>query len=177
MYIVRYECDNNITQAANRLGISRTWLSQVHGHWKNNHEDPRSLEPESRAPLNTANRKRIDKKVENKIIEIRKKYHPWGKDKLSVILKRDYQIIVGTSTVNRYLHKHNLVDPKLSEKNKLAWRKKKEKAELKFKMRPLSIIKDYKPGALVEKERLIGLKINTAPILKNKVVVWPNPGK
>jgi len=161
MYIVRYECDNNITQAANRLGISRTWLSQVHGHWKNNHEDPRSLEPESRAPLNTANRKRIDKKVENKIIEIRKKYHPWGKDKLSVILKRDYQIIVGTSTVNRYLHKHNLVDPKLSEKNKLAWRKKKEKAELKFKMRPPSIIKDYKPGALVEKDMKFVLKMSS----------------
>ena len=48
MYIVKYECDNNISQAANRIGISRPWLSQVHGHWKNHHEDPRSLEPESR---------------------------------------------------------------------------------------------------------------------------------
>jgi len=161
MYVVRYECDNNITQAANRLGISRTWLSQVHGCWKNSHEDPRSLEPESRAPRDTSNRKRIDKKVENKIVEIRKKYQPWGKDKLSVILKRDYQIIVGASTVNRYLHKHNLVDPKLSEKNKLAWRRKKAKTNLKFKMRPPAIIKDYKPGALVEKDMKFVLKMSS----------------
>lgn len=159
MYVVRYECDNNISQAANRIGISRTWLSQVHGRWKNNHEDPRSLEPESRAPHNTANRKRVDKKVGNKIVEIRKKYQPWGKDKLSVILKRDYQLIAGASTVNRYLHKHNLIDPKLSEKNKLAWRRKKEKTEMKFKMRPPSIIKDYKPGALLEKDMKLVLKM------------------
>jgi len=159
MYVVRYECDNNLTQAAKRIGISRVWLSQVHSHWKNNHEDPRSLEPESRAPRDTSNRKRIDKKVENKIIEIRKKYQPWGKDKLSVILKRDYQLMAGASTINRYLHKHNLIDPKLSEKNKLAWQRKKDKTEMKFKMRPPSIIKDYKPGALMEKDMKLVLKM------------------
>lgn len=159
MYIVKCECDNNISQAADRIGISRTWLSQVHGNWKNNHEDPRSLEPESRAPLNTANRKRIDKKIENKIIEIRKKYQPWGKDKLSVVLKRDYRLSAGASTVNRYLHKHSLIDPKLSEKNQLAWRRKKDKTNLKFKMRPPAIIKDYKPGALMEKDMKLVLKM------------------
>lgn len=159
MYIVKYECAGNISQAANRTGISRTWLSQVHNHWKNNHEDPRSLEPGSRAPHNTASRKRIDKKVENKIVEIRKKYQPWGKEKLSVILKRDYRLRAGAGAVNRYLHKHNLIDPKLSEKNKLAWRRKKEKTEMKFKMRPPSIIKDYKPGALMEKDMKLVLKM------------------
>lgn len=159
MCVVKYECDSNVSQAANKIGISRTWLSQVHGRWKNNHEDPRSLEPESRAPHDTSNRKRIDKKVENKIVEIRKKYRPWGKDKLAVILKRDYRLRAGASTVNRYLHKHNLIDPKLSEKNKLAWRRKKEKTEMKFKMRPPSIIKDYKPGALVEKDMKFVLKM------------------
>lgn len=159
MYIVKYECDNNVSRAAKRIGISRTWLSQVHGHWKNSREDPRSLEPESRAPHDTSDRKRIDEKVENKIIEIRKKYQPWGKEKLSVILKRDYHLKAGASTVNRYLHKHNLIDPKLSEKNKLAWRRKKEKAEMKFKMRPPSVIKDYKPGALMEKDMKLVLKM------------------
>lgn len=159
MYIVKYECDNNVSRAAKRIGISRTWLSQVHGHWKNSREDPRSLEPESRAPHDTSDRKRIDEKVENKIIEIRKKYQPWGKEKLSVILKRDYHLKAGASTVNRYLHKHDLIDPKLSEKNKLAWRRKKEKAEMKFKMRPPSVIKDYKPGALMEKDMKLVLKM------------------
>ena len=159
MYVVKHECDNNISRAAKRIGVSRTWLSQVHGCWKNNHEDPRSLEPESKAPRDTINRQRIDKKIENKIIEIRKKYRPWGKDKLSVILKRDYQLLAGASTVNRYLHKHNLIDPKLSEKNKLAWRRKKEKTTMKFKTRPPKVIKDYKPGALMEKDMKLVLKM------------------
>ena len=76
-----------------------------------------------------------------------------------VILKRDYQIIAGASTVNRYLRKHGLIDPRLSEKNKRAWRRKKEKTELKFKTRPPAVIKDYKPGALMEKDMKLVLKM------------------
>lgn len=159
MYIIKCECDNNISLAANKIDISRTWLSQIHNKWKNKHEDPRSLEPESKAPRNTNSRKRIDKKVEDKIVELRNKYHPWGKDKLSVILERDFKMKAGATTVNRYLHKHNLIDPKLSEKNKQAWKKKKEKNKLKFKMRPPSVIKDYKPGALIEKDMKLILKM------------------
>jgi transposase InsO family protein len=159
MYIVKYECGGNITQAAKRIGISRVWLSQVHGRWKSHRENPRSLEPESRAPRDTSRRRRIDKKVEKKIIAIRKKYQPWGKDKLSVILKRDYQMKAGASTINRYLHKHNLIDPKLSKKNKLAWQRRKEKTNLMFKMRPPAVIKDYKPGALLEKDMKLILKM------------------
>ena len=152
MYMVKYECDNNISLAAKKIGVSRTWLSQIHSHWKSSRENPISLEPESRAPRDTSNRKRIDQEIENKIVEIRKKFQPWGKDKLSVILKRDYHMNAGASTVNRYLHRHDLIDPKLSEKNKRAWQRKKEKTEMKLRMRPPSNVKDYKPGALVEKE-------------------------
>jgi len=97
--------------------------------------------------------------VEDKIIELRKKYRPWGKDKLSVILARDYRMKAGATTVNRYLRKHDLIDLKLSEKNKRAWQRKKEKNELKFKMRPPAIIKDYKPGALIEKDMKLILKM------------------
>jgi transposase InsO family protein len=167
MYVVRYECDNNISVAAKKLGLSRTWLSQIHGKWKNSHEDPRSLEPRSRAPRNTANRKRIDKRVEDKIVEVRKLYHPWGKEKISVILKRDFGMRAEPSTVNRYLHKHKLIDPQLSAKNKQAWRRKQEQAELKFKMRPPSLLKDYKPGALMEKDMKLVVKMGA----------FSNPGK
>jgi len=159
MYIVKYECGNNISQAAAKIGISRTWLSQVHAKWKNGREDPRSLEPESRAPHRTNNRQRIAKEIESKIVEVRKRYRPWGKEKIAIILKRDYGMEAGASTVNRYLHKHRLIDPKLSEKNKRAWRAKKEKTGMKFKMRPPSAIKDYKPGALMEKDMKLVLKM------------------
>ena len=159
MYVIDYECAGKIAKAARKIGISRQWLSTIHSVWASAQKEPYSLEPESRAPRDTNNRKRIDQRVEAKIIEIRKKYQPWGKDKLTVILKRDYQIIAGASTVNRYLHKHNLIDPKLSEKNKLAWQRKKEKTNLKFKMRPPAVIKDYKPGALMEKDMKLVLKM------------------
>jgi transposase InsO family protein len=158
MYVVHFECGGKITRAANKIGISRPWLSTIHAKWEKSNRDPRSLEPESRAPHNTENRNRISNETEDRIIELRKKYRPWGKDKLSVQLSRDYQLDAGASTVNRYLHKHKLIDPKLSEKNKKAWARKKEQIELKQRIRPPSAIKDYKPGALVEKDMKFILK-------------------
>ena len=29
MYIIHYECDGNITQAARKIGVSRQWLSAI----------------------------------------------------------------------------------------------------------------------------------------------------
>jgi hypothetical protein len=101
LYLIHYECSHNISKAARKIGISRTWLSQINSVWENSGEDPRSLEPESKAPNNTDHRKRINDEIENKIIEVRKKYH-WGKDKLTTILARDHNIQVGSSTINRY---------------------------------------------------------------------------
>jgi transposase InsO family protein len=158
MYIIQSECGGNISLAANKIGISRTWLSLIHSAWKRSDQNPRSLEPRSKAPNRTGNRKRINKAIEEKIIETRKAYRSWGKEKISVILKRDYGMQAQPSTVNRYLHKHKLIDPKLSAKNKRAWQRKKEQAELKFKMRPPSILKDHKPGALMEKDMKLVVK-------------------
>jgi transposase InsO family protein len=167
MYIIHYECDGNVSVAAKKIGLSRTWLSLVHSAWERSGRDPRSLEPRSKAPLRTDNRKRIKKEVEDKIVEVREKYRPWGKEKISVILKRDYGMKAGPSTVNRYLHKHKMIDPKLSAKNKKAWQRKKEQTELKFKMRPPSALKDYKPGALMEKDMKLIVKMG----------VFTNPDK
>lgn len=148
MYIIHFECDGKIARAARKIGISRQWLSTIHSVWINKEKDPRSLEPESKAPKRTDKRKRIDKKTEDKIIEVRKEYY-WGKDKLATVLDRDHDIKVGASTVNRYLDKHGLLDVKISKRLKTAH---KNKVEKKQKRRPPKEIKDYKPGALVEKD-------------------------
>lgn len=66
------------------------------------------------------------------------------------ILDRDYNIQVGTSTVNRYLDKHGLLNIKISNRIKTAHKNKN--IEQKQKCRPPKEIKDYKPGALVEKD-------------------------
>lgn len=152
MYIIIFECNGNITLAANRIGISRTWLSLLHSQWKSAGKNPRSLEPKSRAPLNASNRKRISSEKETKILEIREEHPTWGKDKIVAKLERPHKLIVGGSTVNRYLHKHGLICIKISKKNEAAWKTRKTEGARKFKCRPPKKIKDYKPGALIEKD-------------------------
>ena len=148
MYIIHCECDGNITKGVNKVGKSRQWLSFINSKWKKNNKDPRSLEPENRAPKNTDNRKKIDKSIEDTIVKIRTKHH-WGKDKLETVLERYYNMKAGATSINRILEKHGLLDIKISNKNKIAY---KNKVEQKQRVRPPKEIKDYKPGALIEKD-------------------------
>lgn len=157
MYIILHKYKGNAAMSARKIGISRTWLSILKNKWEFHRRDPRFLEPDSRAPKDTSNRERISEATERKIIETRKK-HGWGKDKLERVLERDYGIKVGASTINRYLWKNNLINIQLSRKNRLAWKNKKESR--KMKCRPPAIVKDYKPGALIEKDMKFILKTN-----------------
>ena len=112
MYIIYYECDNNVTKASRQIGKSREWLSKIKSLFERHNKDPRSLEPQSKAPQDTRRRKRIKKEIEDKIIYLRDKYG-WGKDKIQARLERHYKLKVGSSTVNRYLHKHLKINPKI----------------------------------------------------------------
>jgi len=154
MYILYHEQDGNVSRAANNIGISRQWLSPLKSIFEKNNKDPRSLEPESKAPKNTEKRNRISKEVEDKIIWARDEYG-WGKDKIAAYLESEEKIIIHHNTVNKYLHIHNRIDPKISLKNSMAMKNKKEREKdinLKVKFRPPSNIKDLAPGALVEKD-------------------------
>ena len=174
LYILYEDCSNNVKQAANKIGISRQWLSTIKSIFERNNRDPRSLEPESRTPRHHAGgRKRIVKEVEDKIIEIRDEYG-WGEKKISRILWRDHRLKASSPTVNRYLHKHLKIDLKLSQQVKDAWGKKKEREKdqeinLKIKYRPPKQIKDWLPGALCEKDMKLVPKIgNFSPINDGK---------
>lgn len=153
LYILYYEQLGNVTRAANKIGVSRPWLSKIKSIFESAHRDPRSLEPESKAPRHTSNRKRISKDTENKIIEIRDEYG-WGKEKIVAHLNTEYGIMVNPNTANKYLHIHKRICPKISLKNIKAWeyKKKRETAIFKVKFRPPKILKDYAPGALMEKD-------------------------
>ena len=71
-------------------------------------------------------------------------------------MKRDYKIKVNHNTVNKYLHKHKRINCKISLRNTKAFEEKKHRESenilLKVKFRPPSKLKDYAPGALVEKD-------------------------
>jgi hypothetical protein len=106
--------------------------------------------------MHTDNRKRISLDLEKLIVKIRKK-HPYGKIKIVRILERDYQIKVGTNTVNKYLHINGLINPKISATLIKANQEKKKRDENKeilnnVKFRPPLFLRDYKPGAKVEKD-------------------------
>lgn len=162
LYICYYECADNVTKASNKIGVSRQWLSTIKSAFERHNKDPRSLEPRSKAP-HRRNRNRIPQETEKMIIATRDIYPYWGKEKISHILKRDYSMSVHPSTVNRYLKKHGRVDPKISKKNFIAWKKKKQREGtatlLKVKHRPPRVLKDYAPGALIEKDMKFVLKM------------------
>lgn len=82
MYVLYYECETNVSVAARKIGISREWLSKIKSRFEGSQNDPRSLEPESRAPNDTSYRNHIPKETEDKIVEVRDKYPAWGEKKL-----------------------------------------------------------------------------------------------
>lgn len=157
LYSIYHEEKGNISRAARKAGLSRQWLSHLKQVFEQNNKDPRSLEPESKAPRNTSNRQRISKENEMLIIQVRDgSLNSWGKEKIARVLKRDYGIKVDPNTVNKYLHKHKRISPKISLKNIKAFDEKRnrdlDEILFKVKYRPPRIIKDYAPGALLEKD-------------------------
>lgn len=147
---LRQEHKGNISQAAKQLKLSRQWLSTLYNLWLKADKDPRKLEPKSRAPYNTANRRRINQDTVDKIINLRKNYPAWGKEKLARLMWTRHTIKVSHNTVNRYLAKAKLLNIRISQKNKSAFKNKL--LQQRIKQRPPKAIKDYKPGALVEKD-------------------------
>jgi len=93
LYLLYYEKQGNVTKAANKVGISRQWLSKMKLIFERNNRDPRSLEPQPKAPHDTSKRNRISKDIENKILEVRDSYG-WGKEKISSTFFTEYGIKV-----------------------------------------------------------------------------------
>ena len=159
MYVISYECEDNISRASKKLNISREWLTKIHSIYIKGEKNPRCLEPQSRAPLSCENRNCISKKTENHIVKIRKKYQSWGKEKITHILRRDHNISVSSSTVGRYLSKNNLVDIKIAKKNKRAWRKRRlTKGAITPRERHPRGLEDAGPGALIAKDMKLHAK-------------------
>lgn len=93
LWVIDKERGGNLTIAANKIGISRQWLSELKNKFEKADKDPRVLEPKSKAPIHTKNRKRIPKETEDKILEVRKSSrNVWGKVKIAVAMKRDHSI-------------------------------------------------------------------------------------
>src|SRR3989338_4586472 len=64
MYIIEHESRGKVAFAARTIGVSRQWLSGIYNVWLKSGRNPTSLEPRSRAPHCTDNRKRISSYTE-----------------------------------------------------------------------------------------------------------------
>lgn len=170
MHAIEHEGSGKIARAAKKMGVSRQWLSAIHTLWLKQDKDPRSLEPASRAPHHTHNRRRISYEAEDKLVALRKEYPAWGKEKLAVKLKSRHRITVCPTTVNNYLKKHKLLNVRLSQKNQLAFKNKTLKQQLK--VRPPQVIKDYQPGALIEKDMKFLVKMGKSAQYRFKNNFW-----
>lgn len=150
IYELEHKHNGNITACSRKLHVTREWLTKIYGRFKGHGRDPRWLENKSRAPRHTLNRKRISQDAVDKIIRLRQTYPAWGKEKIARLMWTKHKIKVGHNTINRYLAEAKLLNVRLSQKNKLAFKNKL--LTQRIKQRPPKVVKDYKPGALVEKD-------------------------
>lgn len=153
VYLLEHKEHGNLTRAAKKIGVSREWLTKLYSQFCKTKRDPISLEPTSRAPTDCSKRNRVSRNIEYLIVTTRKKYPAWGKEKIVRILKRDHKIITSPSTVGRLLTKHKLVNRKLSDKNKRAWRRKNGRILKEIvRERPPYGLSDAAPGSLIAKD-------------------------
>lgn len=101
----------NIRQLCRRFGISPTvgykWLGRYRA------EGVAGLKDRSRRPQNSPHR--TDAKVEQKVVQLRKKHPAWGGRKLRARLKalKEPQV-PSPSTITAILHRHQLITPEAS---------------------------------------------------------------
>ena len=88
--------------ALQSIGISRATYYRLKARYKD--EGLAGLENQSRKPLKVR-QAQWSPEIEHKVCEIRNKFRVWGKEKIAVILKREFNLTVSISTVGRILSK------------------------------------------------------------------------
>jgi len=103
----------------------------------------RGLEELSRAPRRRR-RSTISWEVVDLIVSVRKQYPAWSKHKIAVILSRDHDISISSSSVGRVLRRKGLYDERKVKKRRAAARRraKRKRAE--------RFLRDLYPGSLVQ---------------------------
>lgn len=137
-----YERWGNARKVCRRFGISSRTFYRWQGRFKE--RGVRGLEDRSRRP-HRMRRSMIPRETITLVIQLRRRYPAWSKHKISVILKRDHQLVVSPSTVNRIFHRYQLFWPSPMTRHRKALRK----WGIARKRAPKEL-KTASPGSLVE---------------------------
>jgi transposase InsO family protein len=115
--------NNNISLTARRFGYNRETIRI----WKKKFDTVgmTALNDKSHRPKNFRQSK-IDWKITNEIIKIRKEYPAWSKYKIAAIIRRK-GMIISASTIGRILKKKGLINKKISKKRYKAAKNPKQR--------------------------------------------------
>jgi len=140
-WVGHYKKHKNAGVTCRRFGISRTTLYK----WLKRYieKGPRGLESLSRAPK----RKRVSTvpwQTVELVVELRKEHPAWSKQKIAVILARDFGIRLSASTVGRIMRRKGLYDERISRRKSKAARRRKRR------LRAERWMKKAFPGCLIQ---------------------------
>jgi transposase InsO family protein len=130
-WIIYYRQGYDASQTARHFGISRKTFYKWYGQF-----DPENLyslhclEDKSKAP-NHVRQREITSIQEQRIIQLRKKYIRYGKEKLAVIYKTDFKETISPWKVQRVIETYKLYyNPQKAQKNRLKMHRAKKKKRI-----------------------------------------------
>lgn len=140
-WIGHYRKQGNASVTCRRFGISRTTLYK----WLRRYAErgPQGLEDRPRSPK----RRRastVPWQTVELVCHLRREHPAWSKHKIAVILKRDYDISLSSSTVGRIMKRRGLYNERVSQRKSRAQRRKKKR------LRAQGWMKRAFPGCLVQ---------------------------
>ena len=136
-----YYCDGyDATQTARHFGISRKTFYKWFGQFdRDNIYSLYRLEDKSKAPKRVRQRE-ITSLQEQRIIKIRKQHIRWGKEKLAIVYKEEFQEKISSWKVQKVIENWKLYyHPEKARKNRL----KRKKAKTKKRITELNLDKLY----------------------------------
>lgn len=140
---------NNASQTARYFGIHR---NSVHKYLRlYNPHNLYALEPNKPLPLHRV-RKQLPKSIESMIVQLKKAYPYYGKEKLKVLLARK-DIIVSSSSIGRICKKHKLTY--LWRTRDSACKFKKYVRQKRKKKRPPKAYRARRPGQWVQIDTIV----------------------
>jgi len=135
------EAKKNVTKTCRHFGISKKTFYKWLNRFKESKEDVKSLRDLSKKPINTR-RWEVTTIQEDRIRYLRAKYIHYGKKKLRVLYKKEYQEDISCGKIERVIRKHGLYPDKIREE-KIA--RKQAKARERLKKRIQKLKKDRRP--------------------------------
>lgn len=135
-WIISYYDGYNATEVSRRYGIARKTFYKWYGKFdRENLYSLYQLEDQSKAPKKVRQRE-LTSVQEQRIIQLRKQYIRWGKEKLAVVYEEEYQEKISAWKVQKVIERYQLYyHPAKVHKNRLKRkraRKKKRITELKL---------------------------------------------